>query len=65
MAAEQVPRASASAQMSKTVIAVRHFGLGHPKSLKTAVRAKCFDGLFNNSRLLKSQQCVPNFLNAT
>ena len=49
------------AQMSKTIIAVRHFGLGHRESLETAVRAKCFDGLFNYSRLLKKATVCAKF----
>ena len=31
------------AQMSKTIIAVRHFGLGGYESLETAVISNCID----------------------
>ena len=34
------------AQMSKTIIAVRHFGLGGRESLETAVNGKKFWGVF-------------------
>ena len=56
-----VELATALMQMSKIIIVVRHFGLGHRKSLETAVRGKCFDGLFNYSRLLKKATVCAKF----
>ena len=56
-----VVKLATALKMSKTIIGVRHFGLGHRKSLETAVRAKCFDGLFNHSRLLKKATVCAKF----